>query len=364
MARFGCTITVDTGQMPSSQSNFVWLATESNFPTAAIDGGATSILNGGGNLRCYTDDTKASQLPIEVVSFVTGGTPSVQVWGLSPTLNVASTVYIEADTVATTQPAVTDTYGRNAVWFGFKAVIHANETGTNGVFTDSTGNGHDTTLTTGATLATTSSGHPFAGSWPDFTMSEVITLTNSYQAINNTPFTFSCWVNADATSNSQGLFGSRYNSPDTHWASIQTNGKCSSKATSTENLADASSISIGVTQLVKLKQNTTSLDNVSDGVIVAQDLSVVSGESINNVTPVNNFRVGTYFDNSSGRRYNGRAAEFRIKQSKDSVAYDESEYNNQSSPSTFWATGAWEEQGGGGISIPVIINQLRNQGIA
>ena len=70
MARYGCTITVDTGKMTATQSGFVWLFTEDNLPTAAIDGGATSIDNGGGNLRCYTDSTKATQLPIEVVEFV------------------------------------------------------------------------------------------------------------------------------------------------------------------------------------------------------------------------------------------------------------------------------------------------------
>ena len=65
MSRYGCTVTVQAGQMPSAQSNFVWLLTEDNFPAAAIDGGTTSILNGGGNLRCYTDDTKSTQLPID-----------------------------------------------------------------------------------------------------------------------------------------------------------------------------------------------------------------------------------------------------------------------------------------------------------
>ena len=49
MARYGCTITVAAGKIPSSQSNFSWVATEDNFPTAAIDGGFFGMrLNGTG----------------------------------------------------------------------------------------------------------------------------------------------------------------------------------------------------------------------------------------------------------------------------------------------------------------------------
>jgi hypothetical protein len=70
MARYGCTITVAAGKAPSAQSNFPWVAVTANFPTAAIDGGAQSILNGGGNLRCYVDDTKAVRLAVDVVTFV------------------------------------------------------------------------------------------------------------------------------------------------------------------------------------------------------------------------------------------------------------------------------------------------------
>jgi hypothetical protein len=83
------------------------------------------------------------------VSFATGGTPSVQVWGLSSALNVASTVYMEADTVATTQPAVTDTYGRNAVWADREVHYHMNETPASGSV-DVTGNRADLTVSTGA----------------------------------------------------------------------------------------------------------------------------------------------------------------------------------------------------------------------
>ena len=134
MARNGGLITVAVGKVTGVLSNFTALITEDNFATAAIDGGANSILNGGGNLRCYTDDTKAVQIPIEVITFVTGGAPKVRVWVLNPTLQDGDTVYIEADTVATSQPIVTNTYGRNSVWVDYVGVYHLYD------YTDSSGN--------------------------------------------------------------------------------------------------------------------------------------------------------------------------------------------------------------------------------
>ena len=328
-----------------------------------IGGGANSIANGGGDMQIFSDTAATTRLPIEVVTFVAGGTPDAQVWVRTPGYASGDTITVGRDDTQTVQPAVAAAFGRNAVWSDFYTVIHASETGTNGVFTDSTGNGHGTTLTTGATLGTTSAGHPFGGTWPDFTASEVLTLAGSYQAVNNTAFTISCWMNTDATSSAKGLLGSRHNSPDNQWAGIQTNGRCFTKAATTENLADISPVVVGNTQLIKLKQDVLSLIQVSNGAATAQDTSVTDGESINNITTSNDFRIATYFDNLTARRYDGRAAEFRIKRAKDSVDYDASEYLNQNNPDSFGTSSEWVLVGGGGISIPVIMNQLRNQGI-
>jgi hypothetical protein len=148
---FGFTRTLPT--ITGSHSDFPVLLTDGSFPTAAVDGGANSIDNGGGNLRAYTDDTKATQLPLEVVTFVTGGAPDVQVWVKIPVAATGNTIYLEADSVATTQPAVTDTYGRNAVWQNqYHHVYHFNDDGV-----DSVGTGEDI-ITTGATFNDDSNG--------------------------------------------------------------------------------------------------------------------------------------------------------------------------------------------------------------
>lgn len=111
---FGFTYTLPT--ITGSHTDFPVVLKTADFPSAALDGTANAIDNGGGNLRAYTDDTKATQLPLEVVTLVSSGSPQAEVWVKVPTAATGNTIYLEADDVATTQPAVTDTYGRNAVW--------------------------------------------------------------------------------------------------------------------------------------------------------------------------------------------------------------------------------------------------------
>lgn len=111
---YGATLTLPT--ITGSHSDFKIKLVNGSFPVSAIDGGASSILNGGGNLRAYTDSTKAIQIPLSIITFVTGGSPDIDVDVLLPSAFTAATIFIEADSVATTQPAVTDTYGRNSTY--------------------------------------------------------------------------------------------------------------------------------------------------------------------------------------------------------------------------------------------------------
>lgn len=140
---YGFTYTLPT--ITGSHTDFPVLLREDDFPSAAIDGGSSSISNGGGNLRAYTSSAKTTQLPVEVVSFVAGGTPSAEVWVKIPTAATGSTIYIEADAVETVQPAVTNAYGRNAVWSDYETVYHLNEAASTaaGNYVDATGNGYD-----------------------------------------------------------------------------------------------------------------------------------------------------------------------------------------------------------------------------
>jgi hypothetical protein len=345
MARFGCTVTVDTGKMPSSQSDFSWLLTEDNFPTAAVDGGTDSILNGGGNLRCYTDDTKTTQLAIEVVSFVTGGTPSVQVWGLSATLNVGDTVYIEADTVETAQPAVTDTFGRNAVWAAFDHKISGQ--------TDVTGNSSTTIIGVGVTQSGTIKGFPALNN--DGTDGACLRLDDTDGESWLGDMYVSAWINSTTFRSFAQIFGIRQGN---EWEiSYRTEGNNQGFLVGTTSPESSTSLSTGVDYFLAAVINGTDIDYYVNGDFT--DSTSVNGTRVNRVFDITLLGIETATNNTS---VNGSTAETKAINGGFKIAdYIKSEYNNQSSPSTFWTTSAWEDQDSGGTSIPVIMNQYKQR---
>ena len=143
-------ITIDNTKVSGtsgSLSNFPVLITEDMLPSEMFDSdGANPAQNGGGDVRFSSDSAGSSQLAIEVVSFVTDADPangSAEIWVKVPTLSKGAdtTVYVWYKTSGTdSQPAVTNTYGRNAVWSDYGLVTHDNTV-------DSAGNNSDATRT-------------------------------------------------------------------------------------------------------------------------------------------------------------------------------------------------------------------------
>tara|TARA_R110000822_G_scaffold303522_2_gene428233 strand:- start:5372 stop:6970 length:1599 start_codon:yes stop_codon:yes gene_type:complete len=344
MARYGFTITVDTGQMPSSQVDFVWLATIADFPVAAVDGGAQSILNGGGNLRCYTDDTKVTQLPIEVVTFVTGGTPDIQLWGLSSTLNVASTVYIEADTVATAQPSVGAGFGRNAVWVNYSGVWHLEEDPSGGSpqIIDSTGNGNDGTsigsMVTGDLVAANiGDGLSFDGVLQNIDCGSGVVPTGT------TAFTVSAWLKMSGGGTKVAIG----NASADFWFGIN-GGKATFSPSGT--VASTTNVNDGVYHHISGQKTGTASSIRVDGVNEATGSAGASTPGVG-VTALGEF--GTI-----GFNFPGDIDEARISLNSISDDYVTSEHNNQSS-SAFWSVGAWIDQdASSGISIAVTLGAI------
>ena len=345
MARYGCTITVAAGKIPSSQSNFSWVATEDNFPTASIDGGSTSIANGGGNLRCYTDSTKATQIPIEIPagSFVTGVSPSIVVWGLSPALDVGGTVYIEADTVATSQPAASNTYGSEKVWVAKEAFWHGN------ALTDVTGNGSDLSIVGSATVNNTvdgflsytvgdNDGFKYLLGTQTFTATDTVTTTKWFKRTsdNGSPGTnfyealigFTDTGGVDGLESAVGALAALDNKVFAYTNGGNTQGSTTGTATALNTWYKSD---------IVYNQSANEILFYLNGSL---DLTVTG-----------------YTDNSAG----GDEGFIDIRKSQDKGIIGSSrdqgwqigaptadqlssEYNNQSSPSAFWTTGTWDDQ--------------------
>lgn len=105
-------------------TNFPVLLKTADFPSASISGAAGSIANGGGNFRAYTASDKVTQLSLDVVRFVTGGSPDIEVHVKVPSAATGGTIYIETDDAVTNQPAVGAAFGRQSVWTDYALVSH------------------------------------------------------------------------------------------------------------------------------------------------------------------------------------------------------------------------------------------------
>lgn len=366
----GVTLTVAPGKISSPQTNANWLVTTANLPTAAIDGGASSILNGGGNLRAYTDDTKTTQLAIEILTFVTGGTPDVVVYGLSSTLDVGSTVYIEADEVATTQPSVTDTYGRNAVWTDWRFVSHTLEFDSTGNFTGSFTPTGSPSQVDGA-YGNTNGAYEFDGT----NQINVDTLgTNPLEGTSSTDeFTVVQWLSSSSSDTfNRGIqyvsnFSNRnlqigQNADGTNYfvrtSNTNTGTKGRLQARSASDVFELVTATGTMTETPDSKavrvngvsSNTNGTSNLGGGTSGSTDITFGA----------RNDGVGDYF---------GRIAEAWLRMDTLSDDYLEMLENNLTDPASFWTTGSWEDPDGGGsvsgdVSITIVKPEFNSSGSA
>ena len=132
---YGTTLTIPT--IVGTHTDFPVLIKETDLPVEMINGGPSSLADGGGELKAYTDSNKTTQLPIQVVEFTTGVTPSVQIW-VKRTISTGSTIYLEKDQVQIVQPAADSTYGSQAVWSDACFRLHLKDS--NSPIVDASGN--------------------------------------------------------------------------------------------------------------------------------------------------------------------------------------------------------------------------------
>ncbi|WP_372857647.1 LamG-like jellyroll fold domain-containing protein [Pseudoalteromonas sp.] len=333
MARYGATLTVASGKITGTV-NLAWYLNADCFPVAAIDGGATSILNGGGNLRAYTDNTKATRLPIQIVTFVTGGTPNIEVWGLSD-LAVGSTVYIEADTVETSQPAVTNAFGRNAVYPNDVTRLHLESSG------DSATGANDF----GDLVASPSYSAGEIGGSLDTSAGNIGTLSFPALASNDVRISFlvkpnNLTANQYICGGGNGNFNGAIVGYQIGYFNVYTGSYPTGNPVDTQITA-----TIGEWQRVTFTSDGTTIKGFKNG---AEIFSVAGSLK----TTATDYYLGTYRDTGPGR-LDGLIDEFIYSNEYVTAGKEQAEYNNQSDPAGFFEVGAWEDQdavGGGFIA--------------
>jgi alpha-tubulin suppressor-like RCC1 family protein len=173
-------IIIDHTKVSADETNFpvllVWTgsaATSNIDPDIVNSSNPLSANSDGSDIRASSDQFGYLPLPVDVVLITKNSSTAsallevhVNVPYVSSTVN--TTFYIWYGNSSATMPAVTDMYGRNAVWTGHTAVWHMTGSGD---MTDVTGNGYtavntSTTSTTG--LYNSASARAFVGSVPQF----------------------------------------------------------------------------------------------------------------------------------------------------------------------------------------------------
>jgi len=326
-----------TGLSPSATlSGFVAVVTLDNVPVEAIDAGSNSALNGGGDLRFSTDDAGATQLELEVVSYVTNATEGnrqCQLWIRFPTYASGTReAYMFYKKTGETQPAVTAAFGRNAVWASFKAVYHLKDT------TDSTGNGHTLTLT----------GTSFVAGMLGNALSLNGTTDRADTAISSVsyPFVLSAWVNKDTSTSTECVasVADKSSTSDQFRMQVLSSDEFqNSSFDGSQEVADTTSTkSVGVWGRI-----TNRFTASNDRSVYMDGANKVSNTVSQSHTLANQDRLtlGTTGDSTPTAFYEGLIDELWLRDGDTTDDMELSEYDNQSVPATFWTTGTPDTPG-------------------
>jgi len=305
-----------------------------DFPSAAIDGGVSSIDNGGGPLRAYTDSSKTTRLPVHVVSFVAGGTPSAEVWVKLPSVYTGATIYIEADAVETTQPAVTNAYGRNAVYAGPR--FHLEDE------VDSSG------LTVNLDLQSQSSAAAQLGNGVDvdsnYLLGDDDNSALDFSAVSG--YHIGAWLDLDSYASQAAWVGiiSKGNSTDNDWAIQRSSSSTDLRiyhgnsgytvSGAFDDFCGIGKVKLDVTwdgTYVRIYKNGASLATVS-----------AAGQPANHTT--GSLKIGAARD---GGKVTGIYDEVSIEKVYRSADWIATEYANQSASSAWGTVGTWADSGSG-----------------
>jgi hypothetical protein len=328
--------TVNASDVPSTQTDFPAYVDLSRL-------GITTLAEAQ-SVRVYADSGKATEWAREIVS-------ATEMHVKVPSLTSTTVIYVDYDGVRSDY-AVTDTYGRNAVWSDYIAVWHGNDTSST-TFGDSTANGF--TATKGAANQPNEIDGNF-GKAQDFSTNNWFASGSTSTTLNpSSNMTIQSWVYPLVAQDSHIVEKSNesnfrregwllfYNSTNFYFSAGLTSGYPTV----------ASTTSVGTNTWYMLHGTYTPstelriyVNGISDGVS-----SSGIPASLNTTTRALSF----------GRRNNGFGPdrfldaylkEVRLRASTLSANWITTEHNNQSDEAGFWGT--WSDVGGGNRRIIIV----------
>ncbi len=328
----------------------------SNFPVLISMTDANLKNGGGGYVQSalgydivFTDSTGTTKLDHELEKYV-AGTGEIAMWVRIPTLSASSDttlyMYFDNSSISTSQE------NKTGVWdSSYLGVWHMNDNATNTAVAGSTANTNTGTNAANTSTKTTTS--QIAGGLTYNGSSDNTNTTSAGTIKGQSQVTISAWVNTStllATSNHVIYMEPTNGGSATTRLALAISGNAlgssSKKFTlfGRTNDADASTIFI---------QNTTTLATstwyyvvgVYDSIGGVNHLMINSIDQTNTVieaafsstTPIHTPEIGEQADGSNF--YGGTLDEVRVSNTARSADWIATEYNNQSSPATFYSVG-------------------------
>ncbi len=344
--------TVQSGQVPSTQTDFAMLVFVTDNRLRTVGNGGHVQNSNGYDIRPYSDTGLTSAMTYQLQTY-NASTGQLIMWVKVSSLAVGSIVYIAyGDSGISTDGSSSSTWDSN-----FKAVYHLEEspTGSAPQFKDSTSNGKDLTVTTtggspanvtgqigsGINFPTTiqysgttaiSSGNVGVGATNNYTVSGWFYM-NSYLTVDGYP------VQLFGTSGGAGYnIGPVINTGDKIAFAIHNDPGFGNKITTSSTVATGS---------WKYFTGTNDGTNLTFYLNAVSQATLAQG-SIGDAPAF----IGGSFSNGMGFRFSDfRVDEMRLSASTRSANWITTEYNNQSAPGTFAVLGT---------EVPVSSSAIKN----
>jgi hypothetical protein len=338
--------------------------TYANFPVLVYATGLSNIEANGADIR-FTSSDGITELSREIERY-SGGT--LYAWvKVTLTKDAGDTsndvIYMYYGNAAATEPAPGSTYGSRNVWdSNYKGIWHFPNGATLSA-SDSTANGYNGTITGVTATAGQINGAANFDAAGDLincgTMGDTVLTENG-------AVTFSAWIKPNSIGiggvsgriiqRASGTLGPFLNLTATSTTSFNVDG-----ATDLQRTASNGSITLSQWQHIALTWDGSTTATNAHIYINGSEVSYQT--TTNMVTPVNNSTENLIIGNNgvASRAFDGIIDEARISNNVRSLAWIKTEYNNQSSPSTFYSLGSEE---GMYVSSGTIASQVLNTGVS
>lgn len=338
-------ITVDDAQVPSTQTSFPVYVDLSDMPAAFF----TNAKSDGCDIRVVESD-ETTETAFELVSYDAGGTGELHFMADSLTGSGGgdTTFYIYYGNSGASCYATSDTYGAENVWGDYELVLHMNEASGNAI--DSSSNGYDFTdnNTVGSGAGQLGDGRDF-----EFSNSEYFSLAdNANISLSDSNVTIQSWFKLESVSNvlyyisQKGWYISATGNLEFN-QSIYTGATPDYFRTEMYDGSFRGSNATGVTINASSWYFSASRHNVSTNQLISRVNTTNASAGTMNTSQ--NGATGMYIGVGHGgtegsKEYymDGIIDEYRYRKSYLSDDWLTAEYNNQSSPSTFYTVGSEE----------------------